>query len=305
MKKLIIIPYFGKFSNYFDLYLYSISRNEDIDFLFFTDADVASYPSYRNIRFVKMSWKEMQLRIQSKFDFDVCIDKPYKLCDYKPCYGAIFDDYTAGYDFWGFGDTDLIMGRISAHLNDDIFKKYDRILHCGHLTFIRNCEEMNFFFKKQFNGFLNYQEVLSHPDSFRFDETGLGGTFDMMIAHCPDRIYTHIDYDDLWIPRRYYGFKNVNTEHLLFLHYRYSNGSLKRCYFSLKHLSFVEEETMYVHMQKRRMDIPQKIDNKDYWVFSDYFITKTSMGFCERLYRSRPKMIDNFVNKITKRLKNE
>lgn len=34
MKKLIIIPYFGKFSNYFDLYLYSISRNEDIDFLF-------------------------------------------------------------------------------------------------------------------------------------------------------------------------------------------------------------------------------------------------------------------------------
>lgn len=73
MKKLIIIPYFGKFSNYFDLYLYSISRNEDIDFLFFTDADVASYPSYRNIRFVKMSWKEMQLRIQSKFDFDVCV----------------------------------------------------------------------------------------------------------------------------------------------------------------------------------------------------------------------------------------
>lgn len=46
MKKLIIIPYFGKFSNYFDLYLYSISRNEDIDFLFFTDADVASYPSF-------------------------------------------------------------------------------------------------------------------------------------------------------------------------------------------------------------------------------------------------------------------
>ncbi len=67
---------------------------------------------------------------------------------------------------------------------------------------------------------------------------------------------------------RYYGFKNVNTEHLLFLHYRYSNGSLKRCYFSLKAFVFCRGRNhVCPHAEKGEWTFPQKIDNKDYWVF--------------------------------------
>ena len=38
------------------------------------------------------------------------IEDAYKLTDFKPAYGEIFQDYIIQYDFWGFTDIDLIYG---------------------------------------------------------------------------------------------------------------------------------------------------------------------------------------------------
>ena len=37
LKKILIIPYFGKFNNYFELWLKSCEYNTDFDWLIFTD----------------------------------------------------------------------------------------------------------------------------------------------------------------------------------------------------------------------------------------------------------------------------
>lgn len=41
----------------------------------------------------------MKERIQRIFDFPISLERPYKLCDYKPSYGEVFKDELAGYDF--------------------------------------------------------------------------------------------------------------------------------------------------------------------------------------------------------------
>ena len=39
--------------------------------------------------------------------------KAYKLCGCKPFYGVIHKEELRGYDYWGFGDIDLIYGDLS------------------------------------------------------------------------------------------------------------------------------------------------------------------------------------------------
>ena len=57
----------------------------------------------------------MKERIQRIFDFPISLERPYKLCDYKPSYGEVFKDELAGYDFWGNCDIDLVWGNIKKN----------------------------------------------------------------------------------------------------------------------------------------------------------------------------------------------
>lgn len=66
----------------------------------------------------------------------------YKLCDLKPFYGVIHESDIKQYDWWIFGDMDLVHGDLSIIVNDENLKKYDSITtHCyyvaGHFTIIR------------------------------------------------------------------------------------------------------------------------------------------------------------------------
>lgn len=141
---LLIIPFFGKFNNYFHLFLKSCEYNPSINWLIITDDDTPyNYPSNVKVRY--MSFAELRQKIQSNFDFPISLPHPYKLCDYKPAYGYIFAEELKGFDFWGHCDNDLIFGDIRAFLTPDIFLKYDKILCKGHLSIFRNNEQMNSF----------------------------------------------------------------------------------------------------------------------------------------------------------------
>lgn len=85
----LIIPYFGKFNSYFQLFLKTCKYNPRTDWIIFTD-DKTNFNYPENVHVYYMTFKNMQKLIQSKFDFEVSINKPYKLCDYKVAYGYIF-----------------------------------------------------------------------------------------------------------------------------------------------------------------------------------------------------------------------
>ena len=115
----IIIPYFGKWPLNFNLYLKSVTYNIDtVDIIFFTDLTLDNYrPLPKNIYLHQLSIKELRKLIEKKVNIKPKLENYRKLCDFKPAYGLIFEDYLQTYDFWGFGDIDLIYGDLNIIFN--------------------------------------------------------------------------------------------------------------------------------------------------------------------------------------------
>ena len=121
----LIIPYFGKFPNYFTLWEYSASKNNNIDFLVFTDSPRKS--QYTNIFYIQYQLQEIRNKIESEIGFIPVLTNPYKIVDYKPLYGCIFNEYLNDYSHWGYCDSDVIFGDLKLFLTDEKLNLYDRI----------------------------------------------------------------------------------------------------------------------------------------------------------------------------------
>ena len=129
----IIGVYFGKFKNYFSLWLKSCEYNSTLDFYIFTDV---LYEGYRpnNVYFVNMTLTQLKSVASKKIDLDISLERPYKCCDLRPLYGVIFQDYIKSYKYWGHCDLDLIFGDIRFFLGKYNYSEYDKFLNLGHLS---------------------------------------------------------------------------------------------------------------------------------------------------------------------------
>lgn len=53
----LVVAYYGKFNNFFQLWLDSCSKNEDIDFLVFTDDEYPyNYPSNVKVKYTTLRY---------------------------------------------------------------------------------------------------------------------------------------------------------------------------------------------------------------------------------------------------------
>ena len=266
MKKVaFIIPYFGRFNNYFPLFLESCAHNPDCDWLIFTDDRRAfSYPA--NVIVHYMSFAEMQAMVQSKFDFPIALERPYKLCDFKPAYGYIFEEYLTGYTAWGHCDTDLIFGRIRDFISEQDIQNYDKIGIFGHCTVFRNDEENNRIFLQPLNGHSRYREVYTDRKNHSFDEE-FKDSINTIFESCGKRIRTteyqaniYTKSSDFrltsWDPveRCYH---NEKLKRAIFV---WDDGILSRYWIERGELQ--KQEYLYIHMQARPMDIRlEKMEN--------------------------------------------
>ena len=117
-----------------------------------------------------MTFEECKKIIQNKFDFEICLPTPKKLCDYKPAYGWIFSEYLSEYKFWGYCDLDIIFGDISSFISEQMLEEYDKLYNLGHLTIYRNTDEINTMFMKPLNNKEIYKEIYQTPNMCCFDE---------------------------------------------------------------------------------------------------------------------------------------
>lgn len=141
-KVAIIIPYFGRFPIWMDLYLYSCSRQENVDFLFYTDCDFSNYNKYKNIVFISITYGDYCKKISSFLNIDFCPENPYKIVDVRPFLGMLHDDDLVNYDWWGYADIDVLYGDLSILINSKNLHRYDVITThadrlAGHFTIIR------------------------------------------------------------------------------------------------------------------------------------------------------------------------
>nr|WP_169173239.1 DUF6625 family protein [Bifidobacterium sp. DSM 109957] len=117
-----------------------------------------------------MTLNEFKTNAAIKLGFKPCIPRPYKLCDFKPAYGFLFEEYIQNYEYWGHCDCDLIFGNLGKILTPILEKGYDKVFAAGHLTIYRNTHENNRRFMKPLNGHEIYREAFTTSKIYVFDE---------------------------------------------------------------------------------------------------------------------------------------
>lgn len=169
MHKICILTlYFGSFPNYFGQWLKSCGWNPSVDFLIVTDQDIPE--KYDNVKVLKTNLSEVKKRFDRILNYDVALEYPYKLCDYKPMYGLVFEEQLKEYDFWGHCDVDLVWGDLSKFITPDILDNYDKIFPLGHLSVYRNNENVNNYFRLSGSLRGNIDKVARTNKSCVFDE---------------------------------------------------------------------------------------------------------------------------------------
>ena len=142
MKKLLfLMPYFGRWPEWFAIYLASCAHNPQFDWLFFTDCD-PPLTAPQNVRFIRTSLAELSALFSKKLQIHVSIDRPIKICDFRLAFGHVFSDYLKGYSSWGFGDIDVVYGDLSQFLTEEALTHDLITFHAdyisGHLCVLRN-----------------------------------------------------------------------------------------------------------------------------------------------------------------------
>lgn len=167
----ILTCWYGKYPWYLPYFIHSCSFNPTINFYIITDIldKIPNKPN--NVKIIFKTLEEIKTTASEKLDFTVCIDTPYKLCDFKPAYGFIFSDIIKKYDFWGHGDIDVVYGNIRSFMTNDILENYDIISSrhdyiTGSFCLYKNNEQMNTLFMQS----KHYQYVFRNPMNFCFDE---------------------------------------------------------------------------------------------------------------------------------------
>ncbi|MCR4792403.1 MAG: hypothetical protein K5871_06615 [Lachnospiraceae bacterium] len=269
-KCIFIIPYFGRLPDSFPVFLKTCGPNKDFDFLLFTDDDRPfDYPE--NFRVIPKTFDQIRELIQSKFDFEISLERPYKLCDYKPAYGYIFEDYINDHLFWGHCDIDTILGDLGQFLTDDLLSRYDKLFCLGHMILYRNTPENNRMFMKKADGRELYREYFSTNEITAFDETwGRNPS-----VHTIFEEYGLPSFNEDWsvnfkiLPTAFTEVKyraGTNSFEILPRKktvFTWENGKVFR--HEIQGGEYIRREEMYMHFQSRKMRFSKKVPESDYF----------------------------------------
>ena len=246
MKKVILFfPHFGKLPPQYKAWRASALCNPDIDFLFFTDCDVEAAP---NILVHKMGFADFVQIVQKKFDFPITLDRPYKICDFRPAFAYVMSEYIQGYDFWGWGDLDVVYGDIRHFITDNVLSRYKMVSGWGHLTLYHNDDDTNTYFMKPIEGYQDYKDVFTQRESKYYDEYKYKGFGDKWRDSRPEDCWLEWPFDNVSKPKESYHFNSMTRgwQQVIFEHVsnklymiRFNHGKIER------------KESMYAHFQHR------------------------------------------------------
>ncbi len=145
-----IIPYFGVWPFWIHFFIQSCRYNPSIDWLLITDCGIPDdLPD--NVIVREASFESYCDEVSQRLGIHFRPAGSYKLCDIKPALGYIHQEDLLSYDFWAFGDIDVIYGDLRSYFNAERLAAYDLLsTHAsrisGHLCLVRNIPAMNMAF---------------------------------------------------------------------------------------------------------------------------------------------------------------
>ena len=281
MKKIAFIcPYFGTLPKHCQLWLNSCAFNKDITWFLITD-DKRAFDYPENVKVIYTTLADLKVEYQKKFDFPISLEGTYKLGDFKPLYGYLYEDtLLKGYDAWGHIDVaDEIYGDIRKFVTDELLEKYDKLMVFGHMCIYKNTPEVNRRFMEESDTNLTYKHIFSSTKFFNFEEIASGSI---------TRIYMHNKYpigrmDEYFadISGLYYAFRlgkwNDDLTKLKYnkkvpLIFSWEKG--KAYGYSIVNGEILKKEYLYVHFKRRHMMINVPLDTKEYLIVPNGFEPK-------------------------------
>jgi uncharacterized phage-associated protein len=245
-KAAIILVWIGRLPSYFPLWVRSLEKNSSFDFLLFTDQTVEEKIP-ENLKIIGLTIRDLADIISKKLSLRVEILYPYKICDFKPAFGEIFNDYLGGYAFWGCCDLDLMFGNLSKFITDDILASYKKVLVRGHLTLYRNEPVVNAAYRSSKT--IDYKKIFESQSYCLFDEwMGIYQIFkELDIDQYQEEIMV-----DIKVGSARYVCTHVenNFSRQIFV---WEDGEVKQYYLTNGKLQY--REFAYVHYQKRKIVI--------------------------------------------------
>lgn len=280
-KVCLILPYYGVFPNYFHLWIESASHNPRIDFYIITDSDF-HYHLPPNIHLVHLPLNEIKERLEQKTGLSVCLSSPYKLCDYKPAYGLIFEDIVHSYNYWGWCDPDIVWGDLDLIINKESIDEYDVIGGGGAFTICKNTELLKkcFLYTSRIMPSYSFNEVRTTERNLIFDEWGATNIRKSL------KINETSQYN--WLYRRVLDVIPPDTS------LRHSNMYIRFCEYPIiaeYHSGHIfaytistegikeKKEYAYCHLQKRKMNLLIR-DKIHYIIYNELFLPPSMLQEC-------------------------
>ena len=128
------------------------------------------------MKFIKTSYSDYKKMVSEKLDIHFDPVSPYKLCDIRPAYGFLHENEIKHYDYYAFGDLDLIYGDLRKHLGKleeyDLISTHDTRVS-GHLCLHKNTTKMREAFKQR----SEWKKLMSMEKHVAFDEKGYSKIF--------------------------------------------------------------------------------------------------------------------------------
>lgn len=318
MKYAALACYFGQWPAYFAFWLKSCAYNPDIDFLLVTDIPTTGYDVPRNVRLLTMSFADLQQRVRTCFPTIVpALERPYKICDFRPAYGQLFREEFSAYDYWGWYDLDTIWGDISAFIPDNADGHLVKIFPCGHLSFVRNLPPYDQLYRHidQVAGtacrghmtgqrVATWQSCLASPQSHYYDEEG---GVEPWFTHARQQgmvtdgqLALAVTFDNVLPPWRFDHFRAINSpDKSCGLVYSFEQGHLFRHYVSGGRLW--REEISYLHLSRRPMRLLTPVADR-FCIYPNVFAPYRRWTLPLALLRGRPRYLANFLRRLLRRL---
>lgn len=169
----LLIPFFGKVPVYFRLWAESCRHVPEIDFWILTD--IARWPAApANVKFHQVSLSQFESLAAERLGLSLRLSDPYKLCDFKPTLGFLFEQLVEPYDYWGYGDIDQVFSpSLRTALQEmvegdyDVFNTHAAIMHAP-FVLLKNTPPLRELFRCS----RDWQAALTDPEYQKFDEAG-------------------------------------------------------------------------------------------------------------------------------------
>jgi hypothetical protein len=167
---IMIMPYFGRWPEWINLFVESCKWNPTVRWRFFTDCGEPENKA-ANVDYVHLSFTDYKAHVRDRLAISFDPREPYKTIDLRPCLGYIHERDIAGYRFYGYGDIDVVFGNIGRFYTDELLRRCNVIsTHperlAGHFAVLRNTRSIRHAFER----IPNYRGLLERPDWVCMDE---------------------------------------------------------------------------------------------------------------------------------------